>query len=197
MYNLEQFKELTTKYSSYSSWAVWDYANPHNTEIIENNIKHLHSNYVLLGLNISRILDKKPWSNFHDNTHARKIMYACNDTYLRGSYMTDLFKDIPESVSLKLEKRLSDEVIDRNINFFCKEMKDIKLGEDSQFIIFGQMAGKYFSTYFKKYFKNEYKIVRHYSDFRINDLTWVTKFWEIMNIKGDAETTVMKYKKNL
>ncbi len=194
MYSLNEYAELKKKYSFYSSWAIWDYSDPFNTEVIDNNVKDLHSQYVLVGLNISRVLGKVPWSNFHDNTHARKLRYACNKSYLRGSYITDLFKDLPEPVSSKLDKHLSNSEIEENINIFCNEMKDVKLNIDSQFIIFGKMAGKYFSSYFNKYFKNEYKIVRHYSDFRMSDESWVDKFWKDMNIIGDPRLTIMEYK---
>lgn len=123
MYSAEEYDSLKLKYGGFSSWALWDENKPHDTSIIDNNFHELHSRYVLVGLNISRVLDLPPWSNFHDNTHARKLRYACNRTLLRGSYITDLFKDLPEASSGKVKQLITSEVVSKNVSFFIEEMK--------------------------------------------------------------------------
>lgn len=111
MYDIDEYNSLTSKYGSYASWAIWNYEQSTDTAIIDQNFDQLHSKFVLLGLNISRPLTDKPWSNFHDNTHARKIKYACNDTKLRGSYITDIFKGVVEPQSAQFTNILTDKII--------------------------------------------------------------------------------------
>lgn len=182
MYSSDEYKKLTLKYGSVSSWAIWNYDNAYDTSIIDQQYDKLHSKFVLLGLNVSRILDSGHWSNFHDNTHARKLKYACNDTKLRGSYITDIFKGIDEPSSAKLEESLTGKIISKNVYTFKQEMRDIKLRDDSQFIIFGNLTGKYFDKYFASDYKNKIICVRHYSS-RGTDQEWINGFWEKLNIK--------------
>lgn len=175
MFSFDEYSNLKNKYGSYASWAIWNDKKPNDTVIIEKNIGQLHSKFILLGLNISRPLTI-PWSNFHDNTHARKLRFACNDSMLRGSYMTDIFKGIIEPKSLKFKNSLTDNVIRKNIDFFNQEMKDIKITNDSQFIIFGSLAAKYFGGYFKQNYNNLIVYCRHYSDYSVTDREWVDEF---------------------
>lgn len=193
MYSTAEYKNLSLKYGFFSSWAIWNYENSHNTAIIDKNYSQLHSKFVLLGLNISRSLADKPWANFHDNSHARKIMYACNDTKLYGSYMTDVFKGIVEPISTKIGANLTDKTIRENVNYFKQEMADIKLKDDSQFIIFGELALQYFDKYFKQGYKNNIIYFKHYSS-RGTDKEWVEGFWKKLNINQNFDLTIKKYK---
>ena len=194
MYTLDEYKTLTSKYGSYASWAIWDYQDSEDTTIIDKNFDQLHSKFILLGLNISRPLSNKPpWSNFHDNSHARKIMYACNNTQLCGSYMTDIFKGIVEPISTKIGTNLTDKTIRENVNYFKQEMVDIKLKDDSQFIIFGELALQYFAKYFKQGYKNNIIYFKHYSS-RGTDKNWVEGFWKKLNINQEFDLTIKKYK---
>lgn len=195
MYSDAEYNLLKGRYGSCASWAIWDKESLSNHKIIDTFIGDLHSRYVLIGLNKARDIDLYYWKNFHDYTHARKLAFACNDTILRGSYMTDLFKDLPEAIATNLDKSISKEKIEESVKYFIQEMQDLKVSSKTEFIIFGDIARKYYEHYFKKYFENSYKFARHYSDFRMSDVSWVAEFWEIMKIKGDAETIVMKYKK--
>ena len=120
MYNSEEYKNLASKYGPYASWAIWDYKNASDTAAIDQNFEQLHSKYVLLGLNISRSLTNT-WSNFHDNSHARKIKYACTDTKLRGSYITDIFKGIVKSRSTWFKEILTDKIISENVIFLTRK----------------------------------------------------------------------------
>lgn len=197
MYNSEEYKNLALKYGSYASWAIWDYKNASDTAAIDQNFEQLHSKYVLLGLNISRSLTNT-WSNFHDNSHARKIKYACNDTKLRGSYITDIFKGIVKSRSTGFKKILTDKIISENVIFFNQEMKDVKVSEDTKFIVFGtpsSLLAQCFNDYFKKNYKNEIIYYYHYAYFTYTDKEWVNGLWEKLGINQDFDLIIKKYEK--
>lgn len=191
MYSIDEYKILTSKYGSYSSWAIWNYKNSTDTAIIDHNFEQLHSRFVLLGLNFSRPLIKAiKWSNFHDNSHARKLRYACNDTKLRGSYMTDIFKGIVKSRSTNFEKILTYKKIKEDVNFFNEEMMDIKINSDSQFIIFGtpkSTIARLFNKYFKQNYRNHIIYYYHYSYFTLTDKEWVNGFWKKLNINQNFD----------
>lgn len=197
MYNTDEFKNLCSKYGGCSSWAIWDYKNPKDTQIINKYFNQLNSNFVLLGLNISRPLVGDRWQNFHHNTHDRKIKYACNDTILRGSYITDLFKNIPEANAGNLEDKLTDELINKNVKYFISEMKDIKLNDKTQFIVFGtpnSLIVKYFDKYFRPYFTNNVIFYYHYSYYTLTDKQWVCGFWNLLNINQAYDSIIKKFK---
>lgn len=184
MYTISEYNHLVSKYGPYSSWAIWNDEKPVDTGIIDQNINQLHSQFVLLGLNISRPL-AGAWSNFHDNSHARKLRYACNNTKLRGSYMTDIFKGIVQPNSGNFKDMLTDEIIHENVQFFNQEMKDIKINNDSEFIIFGtpsSLLAKYFNNYFKQDYKNNITYYYHYSYYTLTDKQWVNGLWQKLSI---------------
>jgi hypothetical protein len=195
MYSADEYKQLLNSYGSYASWAVWDYEREANTDVIESSLKDLNSRYVLLGLNVSRSLTNIPWINFHGGKHDRKLKYACNDTELRGSYITDLFKDTPEVTASKLQQKLTDEKIAENVTCFIEEMRSVKLCDDSKFILFGQIASKYYIKYFKQHFNNSFIIVRHYSDYSKSDQAWVAEFWQSLGVRGEYSTIIGNYKR--
>jgi hypothetical protein len=187
MYDEKKYNDLISKYGHYSSWAIWNNEEPGDTGIIDKNIDQLHSRYVLLGLNMSHPLTCKPWLNFHDNTHARKIRYACNDTKLRGSYITDIFKGITNPSSGDFLKNVSEDVIKDNVDFFNQEMKDIGINSDSQFIVFGTQTSfiaQCFNKYFRQNFNNNVVFYYHYSYYVLTDKEWVEGLWKIMEIKN-------------
>lgn len=193
MYSFDEYKNLDSNYGSFASWAIWDYKQPNDTSVIDQFRDQLNSRYVLLGLNMSRLLNRPAWFNFHDNTHARKIKFACNDTELRGSYMTDLFKDMIDSNSNNFKKSVTKEEIDRNVKLFNHEMIDIRINNDTQFIIFGALTLQYFDEYFKQGYKNRVILQRHYSS-RGTDKEWVESFWKKLNINQNYDLTIKKYK---
>jgi len=196
MYSKDEYKKLTLRYGSFASWAIWDYKNAYDTTIIDRNINDLHSKFILLGLNISRLLRQPIWSNFHDNTHARKLKYACNNTKIRGSYITDLFKDIPEPNAGNIDKVLTSRIINQNVILFNQEMEDIKINDKSTFIIFGNSVAKYFDKYFKKKYNNKAIFCQHYSYRMLKDKEWVMRFWEKININDNYDLTIKKYMEN-
>jgi len=200
MYNIDEYNTLASKYGSYASWAIWDYEKSTDTEIINRNFEQLHSKFVLLGLNISRPLTSKPWANFHDNSHARKIKYACNDTLLRGSYITDLFKGVVEPQSAKFRNALTEKIISENVAFFNQEMRDIKMNDDTQFVVFGtptSQIGQCFNSYFRQNNKNRIIYYYHYAYYTLTDKEWVMGFWKKLDIDQNFDITIQKYRKAL
>jgi len=200
MYTIDEFNDLNSKYGSYASWAIWDYKNQSNSSIISQNIDQLHSKYILLGLNISQPLENTPWSNFHRGpSNVRKLKYACNDTKLRGSYITDIFKGIIEPASAKFRSVLTDRIINENVSLFNQEMRDIKISDVSQFIIFGaqnSLLAQCFNAYFKQNHKNQIIYHYHYSYYGLTDKEWVRSLWEKLEIDQDFDSMVGKYRKN-
>ncbi|KKT92415.1 MAG: hypothetical protein A3E37_03045 [Candidatus Andersenbacteria bacterium RIFCSPHIGHO2_12_FULL_46_9] len=198
MYNSDEYKNLTLKYSSYASWAIWSYKNQSDSTIISQNISELHSKFVLLGLNISRPLANEQWSNFHHGpNNIRKLKYACNDNKLHGSYITDIFKGIIEPEATQFRDILTDKIINENVNLFNQEMGDIKIDDDSQFIIFGtktSLLAQCFNDYFKQEYKNKIIYHYHYSYYGLTDKKWVNVFWKKLGISQNFDLTVKKYK---
>lgn len=197
MHTEEEYKKLVVKYGGYSSWAIWDYKDENILSVIDESYKELHSNYIFLGLNISKPLKDGNWKNFHGGRHDRKLKYACNDTQLRGSYITDLFKGIPEANSSRFINKLSKGIVDKNVSFFRQEMEDIKLSSKSIFIVLGVQNSRlafYFDTYFKKYFNIKAIYYYHYSYYRLTDKEWVAGLWNKLAIKENFDTILQRYK---
>ncbi len=198
MYDKNEYKQLVSKYGAYSSWAVWDYKKESDLTIIGQQVECLNSRNVFLALNISAPLVGEPWCNFHGGKHDRKIKYACNDTQLRGSYITDIFKGLDELHSSNVESKLTPEKIDQNVRDFSQEMRDIKLASDSKFIVFGtpdSFIANCFNQYFRQDFKNEVVYHYHYSYYKLTDKQWVEGLWKKLGITSDFENTVAKYRK--
>ncbi len=186
MYNLDEYKELTSKYGSVASWAIWNDENLSDTSIIDLNFNELNSKYILLGLNISKPLKDKSWINFHSGKHDRKLKQACNHSILRGSYMTDIFKCIDNPNSADFRRSLTDRVIRENVDSFIQEMQDVKVNEKSQFIVFGKensLIAQCFDKYFKTNFKNNVIYYYHYSYYTLTDKDWVRGLWQKLNIE--------------
>lgn len=195
MYTRDEYSRLKQKYGTRASWAIWSKKDQDDPLIIEEFVPKLHSKYILLGLNASGPIESIPWINFHKGpSNVRKLKYASTNNGLWGSYITDLFKDIPEKNSLKLREILTDELINKNVNSFYDEMKDIKIGPDSVFIVFGYPAEYYFNKYFRSEYKNPVIPHYHYSYYGISDLDWVTRLWKKLNILQDFNLSRKEYK---
>lgn len=183
MYNYKEYEKLKKKYGPYSSWAIWDECNQKDTSVIETNLNELNTNYVFVGLNISRLLREPSWSNFHGGRHDRKLMYACNDTKLRGSYITDIFKDLPKTRASEVKKYLEEhpKFLEENVSSFKKEMVDIEISRDTVFVVLGNDARRYFKKYFQNGYENKPVYYCHYSS-RGTDEDWVNGLWKILRI---------------
>lgn len=170
---LEKFNAIKNRYGQYASWAVWseECSNPKSnmcSKIFESNeiIKSLHSRYELVGLNISRPLEKK-FSNFHpDYSEAQdyKTRYAFKNTPLWGAYMTDIIKDFEEVVSGKMMKYLREnpEFEENNISTFRKELNFVSTIQPILVAI-----GKDSFTILKRNLKEDFKIIKipHYANY--------------------------------
>ncbi len=170
---LDKFKKIRNKYGMYSSWAIWseEGITPKSnmcSKIFESEdtIKYLHSRYVLVGLNISRPLEKK-FSNFHpDYSEAQdyKTRYALKNTPLWGAYMTDIIKDFEEVVSGKMMKYLREnpEFEKTNISTFQKELNFVSTSQPILVAI-----GKDSYSILKRNLKEDFKIIKipHYANY--------------------------------
>lgn len=112
MISIETFLKIRERFGHFASWAVWakegqapkdnigdlTVLNPDENPTL---LDMLHGNSILLGLNISRRIER-PFGNFHDPGPMAtdfKIRYALKDTSYWGSYMTDMIKDFEEKAS--------------------------------------------------------------------------------------------------
>jgi hypothetical protein len=94
--------------------------------------------------------------------------------------------------------KLTPEIIDKNIQVFSQEMKDVKLSGNSKFIIFGtpdSFIAKCFNQYFRQDFQNEVIYHYHYSYYKLTDKQWVERLWKKLGIASEFENTVAKYRK--
>lgn len=175
--NNEKFNQIKRKHSKWGSWAIWSDDNRKDTELISQNINILHSNFVIVGLNVSEPITAD-WVNFHSNGHCRKLCIAFNKhEKIRGAYMTDLFKMVGKD-SKKINSWLkenhstqSSEIIKQK-EHFLQELEDVGADENTVFLLLGKIVQKYFSLITD----GKYNLIinlRHYSDFRIKDEEWV------------------------
>lgn len=195
MFSNLEIEKIKDEFGKFSSWAIWDFQNEKNTTIIENNLELLHSNYVFIGLNISK--EVGIWENFRGGKHDRKIKYAFNSIrHIKCAYMTDLIKKV-EVDSTNLLKEIKDGKIDiiKQVNILRSELNLIKVTSKSKFIIFGNVAREIYDEYFEKYFpENKVFYLKHYSG-RGDDKKWVENVWERLNITDlEFETELRKYK---
>jgi hypothetical protein len=184
MYTQEKYTLLKGKYGAYASWAIWNESDKNDVSVIEENLRALHANYVFLGLNISKPLLVASWSNFHGGKNDRKLMYACNNTKLRGSYLTDIFKGIPEPKSAKLNQYIKvnpSEVI-KNVKFFKQEMTDIEISTNTVFVVLGKGVLPFFMDYFYSDYNNKVICYPHYASHG-TDKDWVEGLWNELGIK--------------
>ncbi|MEQ7869308.1 hypothetical protein V6R97_01560 [Chromohalobacter salexigens] len=112
MIDIERFFEIRERFGHFASWAVWadegvkpkdniDDLSVLNPDENPNLLQIVHANAILLGLNISREIER-PLGNFHDSRPMAtdfKIRHALKGTDYWGAYMTDVVKDFEEKVS--------------------------------------------------------------------------------------------------
>lgn len=173
MMNQEHFMEISKSHGGYGSWAVWidedikPKSNMGDMSIFDLNknpqlLNILNPNVIMVGLNISKIIEE-PLSNFHGAIGgAYKIRYAFRDTPFYGAYMTDIIKDFEEKISGNVLTYLkkNQEFERQNVNLFRQEIKDLNC-DDPLIIAFGNIA----YNLLQKHFGRDYRIkkVTHYS----------------------------------
>jgi hypothetical protein len=196
-----QYLSICRKYGDYSSWAIWNHEDAADPTIIKSHIEELNANHVFIACNASRrdgYIGHGPWANFRGWKHDRKLKYACNDTTLRGSYLTDMFKGIEEANSGKVRDLLTDEVVDKNVSCFLEEISDIGTTDKTVYVVLGVYKSE-IGKQFRKHFLDQMGEVNviyytHYSNFRWSDEEWVTGLWKELGIKADYEKIRQKYK---
>lgn len=181
MISLELFNYIKEMYGNVCSWALWDKAgekpksNMGNMDILDpelnpNLLNILHTDIVMIGLNISRgVIFDKPFRNFHDPSPSAndfKIRYAFEDTYFYGAYMTDLIKNtvILSSKELLSYLRGNKEVIIENILKLQVELNDIKAHKPI-ILAFGRDAFELIEKNLPKSKYSELIKITHYSHF--------------------------------
>ena len=167
------YEEKKKKYGHMSSWAIWQKRDTTKKEkfgmedisFFDNpESLQLNPNYILVGLNISRKIERL-FGNFHpehSTAHDYKTRYAVEGTIFDGAYMTDIIKDFEEVISGTVMKYLREnpEFEKDNIISFEEELKYIgatkpviiAFGNDCYKILNRNLGDKY----------NIYK-VSHYS----------------------------------
>ena len=127
MFNRENYEYLRKNFGSVSSWAIWSIPeNPTDKKLIndlsmfdkekiDETLKTLNNNYVLVGLNAAEHdINNLPadWSNFHSNDISKqkdyKLRYALMNTPFWGSYITDIIKWVRLTKSEKLGNYLKN-----------------------------------------------------------------------------------------
>ncbi len=188
-----KFDDIKKKYGNFSTWAIWNFKDEKDTSIIEQNLSKLHTNWVIIGLNISQPVDSL--ANFRGGKHDRKLKYAFNNTFISGSYMTDLIKSV-EVKSSEILKDIKSSKIDINaqVSYFNEELKFVCVNEETKFIIFGNAAKNIYDNFYKGYYpNNEVFFLKHYSS-RGTDQKWVEETWKELNINLNYETEYNKYR---
>ena len=146
--NQKKFNDIKQAYGDVASWALWSDTNDGDTSdvsILDPNIndglfQQLHTNYVLVALNISGQI-KTPFGNFHGGKRDFMLRDAVKDTPLEGAYMTDLIKNYEEknssSVVHYFEKNTSQ--LQLQIAAFHKELANV--GANSSTVLIGLGGG--------------------------------------------------------
>jgi len=116
-------------------------------------LRQLHTNFVMVGLNISTIDVEMPLSNFHgENGEVYKARFALEGTPLWGGYMTDVIKDFKEPSSQNMRKYLRQHPVEELEH--CDRLRAelsrigadsctlVAFGNDVEDILLRQFSGK-------------------------------------------------------
>jgi len=177
MISIETFIEIRERFGHFASWAVWAEEGKNPKDNIDDLtvlnpdenpalLETLHGNSILLGLNISRRIER-PFGNFHDPRPMAtdfKIRYALKDTSYWGSYMTDIINDFEEKASGKMMSflRSNKDFEQDNIRKLREEIEVLGF-TNPVLVTFGKDA----ETIAKRNLGKEFQIVRvpHYSNY--------------------------------
>lgn len=177
MISINVFNKSRERFGHFASWAVWaeegespksniDDLSVLNPDKNSKLLEVLHGNSILLGLNISRRIER-PFGNFHDPMPQAtdfKIRYGLKDTPYWGSYMTDVIKDFEEKASGKMMSFLKkDKEFEReNIEKLRQEIRILGF-TNPVLVTFGKDA----EAIVKRNLGHEFQIVRipHYANY--------------------------------
>lgn len=190
-----KFDEIKTKFGAFVSWALWNNEDESDINIIEHNLPLLNVNWILIGLNISKPV--RVWGNFRGGKHDRKLKIAFNNSFVRGSYMTDLIKKVEKSsTEIEKELRCGELDISKHVKFFTEELELLCVNDKTKFIVFGNVARNIYDEYYERNFpENKVYYLNHYSSRNTTDKKWVEKVWERLNIKLNFDDEKAKYTK--
>ena len=138
----EKFEVIKNKWGQYASWAIWENTQPGDRvkarigdldifKPTDELLNTLRTDIVLVALNAAdRDIPEVAFSPFHDSSsHAMdyKMRYAFKDTSLWGSYITDIFHNLRETDSSKVNKFLAinPAYTASQIERFTEELEDI------------------------------------------------------------------------
>lgn len=177
MISNEKFIEIRERFGHFASWAIWadEGVNPKDNiddlsvldpDVNPNLLNTIHGNSILLGLNISRRIER-PLANFHDPRSVAtdfKIRYAFKGTGYYGSYMTDIIKDFEEKASGKMMSflRNNQDFERENIQKLREEIDVLEI-PNPVIVTFGRDAEKVAT----RNFGNDLKVIGipHYASF--------------------------------
>ena len=195
MIDINTFEKVRQRFGHFASWAVWAESDRSlKDNIADLNVldpksnpqllQTLHVNAILIGLNISRPIER-PLGNFHDPRPMAtdfKIRYALHGTPYWGAYMTDIIKDFEEKASGKMVGFLKT-----NPDFERENIKQLKdeidvLGcSNPALIAFGKDAERIA----RRNLGDEYSIVGipHYANY-ISKEDYRKQVWDVLQCQG-------------
>lgn len=151
------FNTLRDRFGWCASWAIWSSAGAtaksgiadleHFEEAkLDRTLGLLHADVIFVGLNISRELGLKNFSNFHSDSPSGqdyKLRYALQGTPFWGAYMTDIIKGFEEVSADKLMAALrADHTLEQaNVRTFLEEV-DLLGTKDPLLVTLGGGADK-------------------------------------------------------
>lgn len=172
MIGKDVYGKLRSAHGRHASWAVWaepgerPKSNTSDLSVFDDPglLDILNDKYVFVGLNVSQEGQYRDWSNFHSPLPSQndyKLRYAFRGTVFWGSYLTDLFKDVPEAQSGKVRESLRKGEIDIDGHIRVLE-KELGMLGHPVVIAFGNLVYECLSENL-----TSFRVVRlrHYSDY--------------------------------
>jgi hypothetical protein len=193
MIDINTFEVVRNRFGHYASWAVWAECGINSKDNIadlgvldpEANpalLDTLHTNAILIGLNISRPIDRL-LGNFHDPRPVAtdfKICHALRGTPYWGAYMTDIIKDFEEKVSGKMVAYLKrdPEFEMLNVRRFKDEMNVLGCSHPI-LVAFGKDAERVI----RRNFGDSYDVVGipHYANY-VSKENYRRQVWDILQL---------------
>lgn len=116
------FDSIKKNFGRYSSFAIWKKGDIDNLEIIEKEIGCLHGKVIFVAYNASGEI--KDFQNFHKTRKGGRDSWLASTIgehpFLRGSYMTDFFKD--DFAKKEGGVEVSEDIIRGNREILVREM---------------------------------------------------------------------------
>jgi hypothetical protein len=201
--NLKKLKYAGIPLPKFASWAIWDKKikekNGDIPEIVEKNVGKLKGNIVFVGLNFGKKKEDckkwKDWQNFHG---VKRLIDLLSKPRFKGAYMTDIIKNYHETKSEKLMSHLNEKLINKNIEFFFKEIESLKANNIEMYLFGGAvesifvkhlMRHKDFCSFRQKVIKC--RRISHYSG-RVSDFN--KKAYVQLGIKKQISAAEKKWK---